>query len=51
MCAVSAAQEFLRNMSKPQQLQQQVGTVLLSVDDIQGVCVCACVHACMRACV
>ena len=34
--AVSAAKEFLAKMSKPDSIQTQVGTVLLSVDDIQG---------------
>jgi len=36
MLAVSKAKEFLAKMSVPQRQDEQVGSVLLSVDDIQG---------------
>jgi hypothetical protein len=34
--AVTHAKEFLSKMSAPQKIEQQVGKILLSVDDIQG---------------
>ena len=34
--AVTHAKEFLSRMSAPQKIEQQVGKILLSVDDIQG---------------